>query len=407
VVRVDGSLGWTLSRAVPLTDANGGIVEWLGATQDITARKKAQDQIREASERLRFMAEAMPQKITTARPDGSVDYMNAQWMEFTGLSWEQLRGWGWRQITHPDDLEKTEKLWRRSLESGEPYSGTRRLRRADGEYRWHLSRAHAMRDREGKITMWIGSTTEIHDQVLKEQELRRANQALERFAYSASHDLQEPIRSVRVFSELLTTKCRDKLEGDALVYLKHVNAAASRMEILVKDLLAYAQTSLLEKPSQLVDSTQCVRTALANLAGVIAESGAIVDVEPLPDVCVHATHLQQLFQNLVGNAIKYRRKDEAPVIHISATRQLEAWLFSIRDNGIGIELEFKQQIFELFKRLHTKDRYSGTGIGLAICQRIVEYYHGQIWVESEPGRGSTFHFTLPSLGPGLEKTQAP
>ncbi|HTS49401.1 MAG TPA: ATP-binding protein, partial [Bryobacteraceae bacterium] len=395
VLRVDGSLGWAVSRAVPVLDAQGQIVEWLGAAQDVTPRKQAQEQVREAAERLRFMAESMPQKIFTAKPNGEIDYFNRQWMEYTGLQFEQIRDWGWTQFIHPDEVEENVRVWRRSIETGEPFLFTHRFRRVDGAYRWHLSRAHPMRDRDGRITMWIGSNTEIHDQKLVEQELRRANQALEQFAYSASHDLQEPLRSVKIYSELLAMECREKLEGETLEYLDYVRAGAVRMEALVRDLLAYTQASLLEKPADLVDSGQCAETALANLAAAIAQSGARVETDPLPLVPVHAVQLQQLFQNLVGNAIKYRRPGVPALVHIAAQQQGGNWLFSVRDNGIGIEPQYKERIFGLFKRLHNTDEYSGTGIGLAICQRIVEYYHGRIWVESELGKGSTFYFTLP------------
>ena len=167
------------------------------------------------------------------------------------------------------------------------------------------------------------------------------------------------------------------------------------MEMLLRDLLAYTQAGQLDRPEAPEDANAALNGALANLDGAIRESGAQVISERLPSLSVHATQLQQLFQNLVGNAIKYRRPEIPPVINVTARRDGESWLFSVGDNGLGIEAEYKERIFGLFKRLHTGDEYSGTGIGLAICQRIVERYHGRIWVESEPGKGSTFKFTLP------------
>ncbi len=167
------------------------------------------------------------------------------------------------------------------------------------------------------------------------------------------------------------------------------------MEMLVRDLLAYTQAGQLDRPRPPRTQTKRWQRALANLDGAIRASGAQVTSEPLPSLRVRATQLQQLFQNLVGNAIKYRRPETPPVINVAARRDGENWLFSVSDNGLGIEAQYKERIFGLFKRLHTGDEYSGTGIGLAICQRIVERYHGRIWVESEPGKGSTFNFTLP------------
>ncbi|HEY3839301.1 MAG TPA: PAS domain S-box protein [Bryobacteraceae bacterium] len=381
---------------VPVLGVNGEVEAIAGTTRDVTDRKLAEEHLREAADRLTFMAESMPQKIFTAKPNGEVDYFNRQWMEFTGLAFEQIRGWGWTQFMHPDDVEENLRIWRNSIETGDNLVSTHRVRRADGVYRWHLTRALAMRGREGEISMWIGSTTEIHEQKRTEEELRRANHDLEQFAYSASHDLQEPLRSVKIYSELLSMQYRDKLEGDGLSYLEFLTAGATRMEMLVHDLLTYTRASMMEKPAGHVDAAECLHSALANLSGMIVRSGAEVTVEALPSVPVHATHLQQIFQNLVGNAIKYRRTGVSVHVRIAAQRKEERWLFSVSDNGIGIAPEYQERIFGLFKRLHTSDEYSGTGIGLALCSRIVEHYHGRIWVESEPGTGSTFFFNLPA-----------
>jgi light-regulated signal transduction histidine kinase (bacteriophytochrome) len=229
-----------------------------------------------------------------------------------------------------------------------------------------------------------------------EEELRRANRDLEQFAYSASHDLQEPLRSVKIYSELLEQRYRSKLDGQALEFLDFIRSGATRVDTLLRDLLTYTRAAKLETAVAPISSRAAVAVVLENLDGAIAESGAIINVAELPVVEVHDAHLQQLFQNLISNAIKYRRQDCVPEIQIAAERHNGSWRFSISDNGIGIEPQFKERIFGLFKRLHTHDEYPGSGIGLAICQRIVERYHGQIWVESQPGRGSRFFFTLPA-----------
>jgi light-regulated signal transduction histidine kinase (bacteriophytochrome) len=165
--------------------------------------------------------------------------------------------------------------------------------------------------------------------------------------------------------------------------------------MLVRDLLSYTQLTKFEKSLEPCDAAEALTLALANLAGLIEETGAQVTSGPLPTLRVHGTHLQQLFQNLIGNAIKYRQPDQPPVVHVTAERQEGGWIFAVSDNGIGIAPEYRENIFGLFKRLHNNDEYSGTGIGLAICKRIVDRYQGRIWVESEPGFGSVFRFTLP------------
>jgi light-regulated signal transduction histidine kinase (bacteriophytochrome) len=270
-----------------------------------------------------------------------------------------------------------------------------RLRGKDGEFRWFMMRSIPIRDEQGRVTKWFGTSTDIHQNKLLELELRRANRDLEQFAYSVSHDLREPLRSVKLFSELLTRRYRDKLDGQALEFLDYLRTGASRMEMLVRDLLSYTQAIQPGIKPELSDGSAALQDALSNLASAIAESGANIECDPMPRVPIPGTQLQQLFQNLVGNAIKYHRPRISPVVRVCARRQKDEWIFSVSDNGIGIESEYKERIFGLFKRLHTGDEYSGSGIGLALCQRIVERHHGRIWVESEPGKGSTFYFTLP------------
>jgi len=282
------------------------------------------------------------------------------------------------------------------VRTGAPFRIEYRFRdRRDGRWRWFMGQALPVHDSHGRIVKWFGTCTDIDEQKRVEDELRRANRDLEQFAYSASHDLQEPLRSIKIYGELLTARYGNRLDGQAFEFLEFLRTGASRMEMLVRDLLTYTQVTRLDAPSEPSDANEALATTLADLAGAIRESGATVTWDDLPAVRVHRTHLRQLFQNLIGNAIKYRSPERAPVIHVSVERQGGSWLFSVRDNGIGIEPEYKDAVFGLFKRLHTNDEYSGTGIGLALCQRIVERYHGRIGVESEPGSGSTFTFEIP------------
>ncbi|HEY6389747.1 MAG TPA: ATP-binding protein [Bryobacteraceae bacterium] len=363
-------------------------------TQVLHDREEALREAEQARERFRFMAESMPQKIFTAAPSGDVDYFNRQWMEFTGLSFDQIKSWGWTQFIHPDDIEENVRAWRKSIETGAPFHFQHRFRRADGAYRWHLSRAHAMRDDHGRISMWIGSNTDIHEQKEKEEELRQANDDLQQFAYSASHDLQEPIRNVAVYSEVVAKRYQHLLDADGQQFLGFLTEGGRRLVTLINDLLAYTRAGIVESNTTAVDASAVLEHALASLAEAIRESDATVTYDPLPEVYMGQAHLQQLFQNLIGNALKYR-KELPPRIHIAAGNHGAAWRFSVQDNGIGIDSQYKEKIFGVFKRLHRDQKYGGTGIGLAICQRVVERYGGRIWVESEPGKGATFFFTVP------------
>ena len=224
--------------------------------------------------------------------------------------------------------------------------------------------------------------------------LRKSNDDLNQFAYAASHDLQEPLRLVALYSQMLQKKYSDRLDAQADQYVSYVINGAHRMEILLKDLLAYSQVgSLGDGPAAPVVVAEALRQALLNLQASVDQNQAVVTWNGLPTIQAHEIRLVQLLQNLVGNAIKYRQTDR-PQVHIDAKRQPGEWLFSVKDNGIGIKPEYVQQIFGIFKRLHGSS-YPGTGIGLAICERIVKSYGGQIWVESAFGEGSTFYFTLP------------
>lgn len=230
-----------------------------------------------------------------------------------------------------------------------------------------------------------------------QEKLTRANRDLEQFAHSASHDLQEPLRTVAIYSELLAERCKGLLDEQASICLKYMKSGALRMEMLVRDLLAYTQSAGVEEESpEPVDALEQLNSALVNLNESIRTSGAVITHDDLPSVKMKPLHLQELFQNLIGNAIKYRREDEAPRIHVSAIREDGYWRLSVTDNGLGIEKQFHEQIFGIFKRLHTHEKFPGTGIGLAICQRIAERYGGKIWVDSQLGKGSTFFFTVPA-----------
>ena len=253
-----------------------------------------------------------------------------------------------------------------------------------------------IRDLNGKVIGASKIARDITERRRNEARIRRANQDLEQFAFSASHDLQEPLRTLKIYSELLGARYADKLDGQALEFLDFLRSGATRMEMLVRDLLAYTHAiNSNAAANEIADASDVFEDVCEGMAGPIAETGAMITSEALPAVQMHRMHLQQLFQNLIGNAIKYRHVDRTPVIHLTASRQGASWLFSVSDNGIGIAPEFKEKIFGLFKRLHTSEEYPGTGIGLAICQRIVDRYYGRIWVDSEVGHGSTFRFCVP------------
>ena len=225
-------------------------------------------------------------------------------------------------------------------------------------------------------------------------ELARSNADLQQFAYAASHDLQAPLRGVEGFANLFSRRYKGKLDTKADEFIEFIIDGVKRMRVLIKDLLEYSQIEAKEIHWKSMESELAVTQALANLKTAIEESSAIVTYETLPRIIGDSSQMSSLFQNLIGNAIKYRR-EEPPKIHISAERKGDKWLFSVNDNGIGIDPNNLDRIFVVFQRLHTEEEYEGTGIGLAICKRIIERHKGNIWIKSEPGKGSTFYFTIP------------
>jgi PAS domain S-box-containing protein len=360
--------------------------------------EESRQALRESEKQFRTLANAMPNLAWMANPSGWVFWYNQRWYEYTGATPKSMEGWGWQSVQDPEILPSVMERWQQSLATGQPFHMVFPLRGADGRFRPFLTRVEPMKDSQGRVVRWFGTNTDISEQQQREQELQRANEDLEQFAYSASHDLQEPLRNVAVYSQLLKKRYGGALDREANEFLRYIGEGAKRMTELVSDLLAYTRAgSSADGPVEPTDSQAVLEQVLENLAQAIAESHGQVTHDRLPIVLVRPGHLQQLFQNLISNALKYRKEKEAPRVHVKAARQGSIWRFSIADNGIGIAPEYHDKVFGVFKRLHSNnEKYAGTGIGLAICQKIVERYGGRIWIESESGAGSVFHFTLPA-----------
>jgi PAS domain S-box-containing protein len=344
--------------------------------------------------------DALPQLVWSALPDGYEDLYNKRWFEYTGLSYDEVAGYGSR-IIHPDDLPLSAERWERSLATGQPYENEYRCRRYDGTYRWFLGRANPVLDEHGNVVRWFGTCTDIHDKKQSETALIKAHRQLEEFSYVASHDLQEPLRMVNIYSQLMLKQAA-ATQGDFGLYAGYVRQGVKRMETLLNDLLSFSRTVQLEPEQdetgsgQAADLTAALAEAQSVLCTRIQENDAVIAATPLPQVRGDTRQLSHVFQNLISNSLKYRHADRRPEIQVSVTGNEKEWIVAFQDNGIGFEPKYAQRIFGLFKRLH-KDDYPGTGLGLAICQRIVERYGGRIWAEGRPGEGSTFYVALLKL----------
>lgn len=271
----------------------------------------------------------------------------------------------------------------------------------DSEPRWVQTTCVPDYDEEGNVRGIVAHVLDIGDYKQAEENLKnyadnlkQSNEDLERFAYVASHDLREPLRMVTSFSQLLERNYKGRLDADADEFIDYIVDGGKRMESLISDLLDYSRVISQTRPMVTIDTGTAVKTAIGNLSSSIADSGAVITVDPLPAITGDLIQITMVFQNLLSNAIKFHGKKH-PVVHIGSEKEGGSWVFSVRDNGVGIDPEYHDKIFEIFQRLHASREYEGTGIGLAICKRVIERHGGKIWVESELGKGSTFYFMIP------------
>ncbi len=400
----DGHITSVLYNASVYRDENGNVVGVFAAARDITKRKHAEEALRQSEQRFSSMLEAVRDyAIIFLELDGRVASWNKGAERIKGYRAEEIVGQHFSRFYTPADIAngKPDRELQVATSEGRFEDEDWRVRK-DGSRFWANVVVTALRDASGKVNGFVKITRDLTARKQAEDELKRyaedlkrSNQELEHFAYVASHDLQEPLRTVSSFSQLLARRYQGKLDADADEFITFIVEGAKRMQTLINDLLAFSRIGTRGNPFAPVDCEKIFQAAKENLEVAIAESGAVITNDPLPALVADQTQLTQLFQNLFSNAIKFRRPEEAPRIHVSAVRQDGAWQFSVRDNGIGIAPQYFDRIFIIFQRLHGREEYSGTGIGLAICKKIVERHGGRMWVESEPGTGSTFHFTIP------------
>ncbi|KVN88855.1 hypothetical protein WJ68_04825 [Burkholderia ubonensis] len=374
-----------------------------GFLRDIAARNETERALRDSEKRFRATFQQAAVGIAHVAPDGRWLRVNEKLCDIVGYTREELLSLTFQDITHPDDLGADLAQVRQVLDGQiDTYTMEKRYLRKGGSEVWIALTVSLVRDDAGTPDYFISVVEDIQRRKVAEEELRertaelaRSNQDLEQFAYIASHDLQEPLRAVSGSLQLLKRRYEGKLDPRADEFIGHAVDGAVRMSALIGDLLAYSRVGRREDPRQLTECDEALSSALKNLSVAVRETGAQVTRGSLPTVLANSTQLTLLFQNLVGNAIKFRRQDVPVQIHVGAEARDDAWVFRVADNGIGIEPQYFERIFLVFQRLHTRQDYPGTGIGLALCKRIVERHCGHIWVESEPGKGSTFLFTLP------------
>ncbi len=322
-----------------------------------------------------------------------------------GLEPEQFEGTNkaYRELVHPDDLQYIDDAVKFCLETPDKtYDIEHRIIWPDGTLRWVSQVADVFRDEDDKPVRMVGITMDITKRKDAEQklgqtvtELKRSNADLQQFAHVASHDLQEPLRMITSYMQLLVNRYSDKLDADAKEFIDFAADGAKRMQGLIKDLLCYSRVGSHGKPFGSCDGAEIVTKSIRDLSRLIEENNVEVTHAPMPMLMADEGQIEQLFRNLITNAIRYRSEDRPAEIHIGCEEKGDEWEFFVRDNGVGIEPQYFKRIFIIFQQLQAKSEYGGSGIGLSLCKRIVERHDGKIWVESEPQKGSTFYFTIP------------
>ena len=437
-IHIDGPEGEPmilLNSAAPIRGAKDEIELVVASEVDITPQKRAEELLRDREKEFRTMVDSIPQLAWMADADGQMLWYNRRWTMYTGESIRVLRESGWQRHIHPDHVRRVVERIQLSFASGEAWEDTFPIRDAEGEYRHFLYRAVPIHDETGDIFRWFGTGTDITEQILarkaearaiREQvareaaeqreeqlrrhaaELERSNRELQDFAYVASHDLQEPLRKISTFTDLVLEEYGEVMDDNAASYLERVKLAAVRMSRLIKDLLEFSRVETQGRPFEEIDLNQIMEDVLADLFVLLNETGGTVEVGPLPVIEADPVQMRQLFQNLIGNALKFHHHDEPPRVTVR-TREVPGAVIGgengvdqemrchieIMDNGVGFEEKYLDRIFSPFQRLHGRSEYEGTGIGLAICRRIAERHDGTISARSRPGRGSTFIVELP------------
>ncbi|MDX6711685.1 MAG: hypothetical protein QOH96_2701, partial [Blastocatellia bacterium] len=360
------------------------------AFQDITALKATED----IRTRLGVIVESSDDAMISMTLDGTITTWNSAAERMFGYSAEEAIGKTIGILATPHRPKELLSILEFLQEGKRAEQHETVQRRKDGRHVDVSLTVSPIRDQRGSVIGFSETARDITEQKRAQATLLRSNEELRQFTFAAAHDLQEPLRNIDLYGQMLDTQYKGNLDAEADEYLGIVIESARRMQTLIKDLLTYTQAvDVQDRSGHPVDGNEICRTALDNLASALANCQATVSVGPLPTVVAEPAHVMQLFQNLIGNALKYRAKERPPQIDISAERRDHSWVFSVKDNGIGIAPEYHDRIFGVFKRLHGRD-VPGTGIGLAICKRITDHYGGRLWLESEVGQGSTFYFSF-------------
>ena len=384
----------------PVFDTSGELVAISTIARDITERKRAEEDLKLANIYNRSLIEASLDPLVTIGPDGKITDVNYSTEAVTGYSRDELIGTDFSDyFTEPENARKG---YQQVFQDEKVFNYALEIKHKKGNVTPVLYNASVYRDEAAGVIGVFAAARDITErkqaeEKLKEtiEELERSNDELQQFAYITSHDLQEPLRTIASYTQLIERRYKDKLDSDADDFIEFIVEAAVRMKDMIQGLLYYSRVGTMGGELRSTNTEKLLEIVISNLNAAIEENEVTITHDDLPVVVADEGQLVQLFQNIISNAIKFRKDDEYPRIHISAHKSANEYVFSVADNGIGIESQYFSRIFEVFKRLHTRVEYEGTGIGLSISKRIIERHNGRMWVESEFGEGATFYFTIP------------
>ncbi len=388
----DQSTHWILSQGRVFCDQQGQPIRMMGTAQDTTARKQAEIALQESEARFRTLADNISQLAWMADATGSIFWYNRRWFDYTGTTLEQMQGWGWQQLHHPDYVERVVNQFRSCIEAGEVWEDTFPIRGQDGKYRWFLSRAIPIVDPEGQILRWFGTNTDVTEIKHFQAVLEQQNYELDSFVHIVSHDLKAPLRAIANLSTWIEEDLEGRLSEDTQEQMALLRSRVYRMQAMIDGLLNYARVNQTELTTEPVETKKLILEVIDSIA---PPSTFRIDIpSDLPVLYTNRLLLSQVLANLIGNGIKYNDRLDG-WLRISAVDKGDFYEFAVVDNGPGIAQEYQKNIFMIFQTGNVQNRQDSTGVGLAIVKKIVENMTGTVWLESQVGEGTTFYFTWP------------
>ena len=411
-VQADGTRLWLRWAVQPWRDAHDKIGGIIISAENITERKQMQIALQDSEQRFRTMTNSISQLAWIAHRDGFIHWYNHRWYEYTGTTPGEMEGWGWQKVHDPQRLPAVLAQWQESIALGQPFEMEFPIRGADGRFRRFLTRAVPFRDSSGRVEQWFGTNTDVDELKRAEDEIKAlnsdlesrvarrtfeleaANKELEAFSYSVSHDLRAPLRAINGFAGIVLEEFSSQLPEEGQRYLERVRAGGQRMGELIDDLLTFARLGRQPLQRKNIDTTRLVQDLWAELNQSAGNREIEARIGELPPCLGDPILLKQVWTNLLSNAMKYTRGRAPAVLEVGCKQNEGECVYFVRDNGVGFDMQYANKLFGVFQRLHRADEFEGTGVGLAIVQRVIHRHGGRVWASAELNHGATFYFTI-------------